>query len=112
MKKQLLVLLMILMPMVAWADASGYCGANLTWTYETATRTLTISGSGDMENYGYYDNITPWYNFRNKILNLIINEGVSSIGECAFEGCSGVTSVTIPNIVTSIGDHAFYNVLA
>ena len=48
MKKQLILFLMMLLPMAAWADDSGTCGENITWTYEEATQTLTISGSGDM----------------------------------------------------------------
>ena len=49
MKKQLLLLVMALLPMVAMADDSGECGENVTWTYEEATHTLTISGEGPME---------------------------------------------------------------
>ena len=42
-----------------------------------------------------------------EIIELTIPDGVTSIAH-AFEGCSGMTSVTIPNTVTSIGDEAFY----
>ena len=45
-----------------------------------------------------------------EIKDLIIPEGVETIGRYAFAGCSGLTSVTIPNSVTEIGDEAFYNV--
>ena len=38
-----------------------------------------------------------------------VDYAVTSIGECAFEGCSGLTSVTIGNSVTSIGRSAFYS---
>ena len=42
-----------------------------------------------------------------EVKELVIPESVTSIGNCAFSGCRGLTSVTIPNSVTSIGDSAF-----
>ena len=53
MKKQLLLILMTLLPMVTWADESGTCGDNLTWTYYESTHSLVFAGSGDMYNYNY-----------------------------------------------------------
>ena len=43
----------------------------------------------------------------NKTLNYFIPEGVTSIGESAFEDCASLTSITIPKGVTSIGESAF-----
>ena len=43
-----------------------------------------------------------------EIKALVVPDGVASIGDYAFDGCSGLTSVTIPDSVTSIGDYAFY----
>ena len=88
------------------AQTSGKCGDNLTWTLDS-NGTLTISGTGKMTNYDdSYD--SPWYSSRNSIKKIIINSGVTSIGDYAFIYCSSVTSVTIPNSVTSIGDGSFH----
>ena len=45
------------------------------------------------------------------LTSIIIPDSITSIGDFAFENCSGLTSITIPDSVTSIGDHAFYNCL-
>ena len=68
--------------------------------------TLTISGSEKMKDY-VLSSPAPWYNDRKKIKRVVIKDGVTSIGDRAFYGCSNITSVTIPNSVTSIGDYAF-----
>ena len=59
---------------VALAASSGTCGDNLTWTL--ANGTLTISGKGAMDDYGY--NETPWTNLEDIIRTLIIEESVSA----------------------------------
>lgn len=84
---------------------SGSCGDNVTWSL-SSDGTFTISGTGDMVNYGY--NEAPWYNIRSQIKTVIIEDGVTSIGNSAFQYCSSLTSVAIPNSVTSIGSNAFY----
>ena len=85
---------------------SGTCGDNVTWSLSD-DGVLTISGTGDMENYSYYDNCAPWYSVRSQVKSVIIERGVTSIGDYAFSGCSALTGVTIPGSVTSIGDYAF-----
>ena len=106
MKKQLLLLVMILLPMVVSADDSGSCGENVTYTYSSTTKKLTIQGHGAMTNYESISDV-PWNSYRGDIKTVIINIGVTNVGKNAFCGCSGLTSVTIPNSVTSIGDDAF-----
>ena len=106
MKKQLLLFLTAFLPMMASADASGTCGDYLTWTYIEATHTLTISGEGNMENYSYSSN-APWYSYRSNMTKVIIEDGVTDIGQYAFTGCSALTSITIPNNVTTIGQYSF-----
>ena len=108
MKKQLLFILMMMLPMLANADSSGTCGENVTWKYEETTKTLTISGSGKMENYNSRNN-SPWYSLRENILNVIISNGVTSIGSSAFQDCSILSTINIPNSVTSIGNNALLN---
>ena len=84
---------------------SGTCGDNLTWTFTTADCTLTISGTGNM--YDYYSGSQPWYNFSQGIKNISLPDGMTNIGNWAFEGCSALTQVTIPDGVTSIGESAY-----
>lgn len=88
---------------------SGKCGKNLTWTLDEEG-TLTISGTGEMENYEITSNPEPKTTVQwpvNSISTVIINNGVTSIGNRAFEFCSNLTSVSIPNSVTRIGNFAF-----
>ena len=83
---------------------SGTCGDNLKWVLDDEG-TLTISGSGAMDDY---DGDAPWFSNRNQIKSVIIESGVTNIGSAAFAQCSNLTSVTIPDSVTSIGNQAFY----
>ncbi len=90
---------------------TGTCGAqgsNLTWTLN-ADGTLTIRGKGAMEDYDY-DGETepPWTDYRGYISTVVIQDGVTSIGNYAFFNYWDLTSVTIPNTVTSIGESAFW----
>ena len=67
--------------------------------------TLTISGT-NMPHYGY-PNYAPWYSQRDKIKKVVIENGVTNIGDHAFDDCSNISSIIIPNSVTSIGNSAF-----
>ena len=72
--------------------------------------TLTIKGTGPMSN-GWCVECDgappPWYKSKELIKNVVIENGVTSIGNVAFSFLSNLTSVTIPNGVTSIGNEAF-----
>ena len=82
------------------------CGKNLTWTLTDGV--LTISGSGDMEDYNTYPpNAAPWCDLREQITSVVVCDGVAGIGEYAFFECSNLTSVTLAESVTSIGEGTF-----
>ncbi len=113
MKKRILSLVVVMtmllsfMPVIARAATSGECGDNLTWTLDD-NGTLTISGTGDMTNWSYPSG-PPWYSSCDSIKNVIIGNGVKSIGVWAFLWCSSLESVTIGNSVESIGYGAFFD---
>ena len=85
--------------------ASGDCGDKVEWVLDSEG-TLTISGSGAMRNYAYSTQV-PWYSQQSAIKNVVIESGVTSIGNSAFWDCHRLIGVTISDSVTSIGDHAF-----
>ena len=97
--------------------ASGTCGAqgnNLTWKL-TVDGTLTISGNGKMKNYEdaanepYTTKIAPWYKYNKntEIRIVVVETGVTSIGNYAFSECHNLTSVVLPDSIDSIGSHVF-----
>ena len=87
---------------------SGACGDNVTWKL-TSDGTLTISGTGDMKDYGdnYGMSVAPWYVGSSQVKTVIIEDGVTSIGDRAFDGCTKLTRVVISDSVTSIGYSSF-----
>ena len=85
---------------------SGKCGDFLTWELSCDSTTLTISGTGEMNDY---TSNLPWSPYKNSILKIIIQEGVTSIGKYAFYYCSSLTSISIGSSVASIGQYAFHN---
>ncbi len=103
--KQLLAAILLLCSTVVSAETySGTCGENVNWSL--ANGVLTISGTGPMKNYSYAS--TPWYEYRKDITTVVIENGITSIGDYTFNYCGALTSVTIPGSVTSIGEYAFY----
>ena len=94
-----------------YTKASGSCGDDLKWVLDS-NWTLTISGSGAMPDWGgYIDGVLyqpPWYTSQSKIKEIVISDGVTNIGDKAFQQCYAVESVTIPDSVISIGDYAFW----
>lgn len=101
------------MPCIARAAIidSGNCGANgdnVIWTLDD-NGTLTISGEGDMVDYNHNNypyTHAPWEKNEN-LRTVIIENGVTSVGDFAFTSCSNITSVTLPDSMTELGKYAF-----
>ena len=90
---------------------SGSCGDNLTWTLDDQGL-LTISGTGAMTEWLSPDSwwggeYSPW-NYNYDIKQVVIEEGVTSIGDYSFYICEKMMSIQIPDSVTSIGRYAFF----
>ena len=138
-KKALVVLMAVMMvftmmPSMAWATdatetssnessegniASGNCGAesntggvaSVTWKL-SKDGTLTISGTGAMDLYWlvpWGTDDRPWKDNVTKIKNLVVENGVTSIGDYAFYSCPTLENVKLPESLTKIGPGAFEN---
>ena len=95
-----------IIPITASAETiEGTCGKNLTGSYDSETNTLTISGTGAMDDYN--SNNRPWESYEDKIKTVIVEAGVTKIGEYAFNEFDYLTTVTISDGVTDIGSSAF-----
>ncbi len=97
------LLLCLWVPPASAAAVEGTCGESLTWTLDT-DGTLTISGTGKMADFPA---AAPWAAYKMQILSLSVAEGVTTLGNAAFSGCSRLSDVALPGSLTAIGDEAF-----
>lgn len=82
------------------------------WTWSLEGSTLTISGTGDMLDYRAYD--PPWINKNYTITKVIVEDGITSIGDYAFYFMNSskrtlLKTVILPDTITRIGRSAFYD---
>ena len=111
-----LLALLLLTTQGAWAEvvASGNCGttdheSDVTWSL-TDAGVLTISGTGVMADFGNpnFDTKAPWYaSYASNITSVVIESGVTSVGNYAFYGCNNLTSITLPANLQTIGEFSF-----
>ena len=109
MKKELLFLAALCLASVQVQGQttvdSGTCGAeaggsNLTWRL-TSDSTLTISGTGDMADFT--NEKQPWQDHLAAIRTAVVQEGVTSVGNYFLQNCTGLTSIDLPDGLTSVG---------
>ncbi len=86
------------------AMLSGKCGPKAAWTYVNGT--LTISGSGIMDNYKSKQEV-PWRSIAHIIEMVVIKNGITSIGDYSFQDFSKLSNLTLADSLTSIGNYAF-----
>ena len=83
---------------------NGECGPNAYWRVQNGT--LTISGTGKMYDYSVAE--APWNSQRKNIKNVIIENGITIIGENCFYRLENVSSIQLPSSLTKIKEWAFY----
>ena len=101
----------------------GQCGENAYWSFDESTGTLTISGTGKIDDAVFYDEETgemlidentgdpvwnmPWYHLKNQIYTIVIEEGITEIGACDFYSLYYLTEVDFPSTLEVVGCAAF-----
>lgn len=94
---------LLTMPIMALASDSGECGVNAKWTFDNGV--LTISGSGDM--YDYSDGRTPFTVYNGQVKKIVIEDGITKIGDNALFYLGNVDEIIIPKSVRELGLTAF-----
>ena len=77
------------------------------WSFDEATGTLTLDGSGAMKEYTSAAE-APWYSYRDSIAHLVVKSGVTSLSSYAFVGCQNLADITLPDTLQTIGTMTFY----
>lgn len=111
MKRRMLAMLLVIvvmmsvLPVIASAENEGSCGRDLYWIYRPSDKVLTIRGTGPMYDFRG-QGAAPWKKALD-IQHIVIDEGVTSIGDYAFWDNPELLTVSIPEGITYIGKEAF-----
>lgn len=85
---------------------SGQCGSDLYWSMDTDNGVLFVDGSGKMDDYSS-DEDQPWYCWQGMIQMVIISGEAESVGAHAFEGCTEMEELSLPDSLVTVGNYAF-----
>lgn len=83
----------------------GICGNDVFYTI-SSDGTLTLTGTGTTYNYHSQKN-APWWDIRDSITKVVIQEGVTAVGQQLFRKCTNLTQVSLPTTLTKIDNNAF-----
>lgn len=103
-----------------FAATSGSCGAtgsSVSWSYDSGTKTLTITGTGKIKDYSDADSIlsaghAPWEDYREECEYVVVGEGVTRIGDYSFISMTALKSISLPSTLEEIGERAFMDCTA
>ena len=84
------------------ASYNGSCGSNMQWSLDTSVGDLMLAGSGNMNTYSN-SNHAPWYNYRQHIRRVLMDDAITSVGDYAFDGCTNLKYIYFPVELTSGG---------
>lgn len=105
MKKLLSALLVLVMLLSLPGVGALAASDELTWSLDK-DGTLTVSGKGKMPDY--YSDTPPWEKYKDDIKAVVIEDGVTHVGDQSFQYCFKLKSVVLPSSVESIGKAAFF----
>lgn len=86
-------------------SASGKTEEGFSWSWEKSSGILTVNGSGAMPNYN--SSSMPWYDVIPYATEIIVSEGITSIGKYAFYKAENAKNIVLPNTLTTINERAF-----
>ena len=93
-----------------YADG-GTCGDDVTWDFDEETGVLTLGGRGDMSDYEYPAQSwsgQPWRSYMDEITSVVVEPGVTYIGEFAFSSCENLKTLVLNSGIKSIGAYSFF----
>ena len=91
---------------------NGPCGKDSSYHFDNKTKTMTIEGTGYMENYTIGCDEIPWDNYKNYIEKVVIKEGIERIGSSSFMDCENLKSIELSDSVTTLGEYSFENCIS
>lgn len=115
LKRSLAILLAVLcatnFAVVSFAEdtvKTGKCGENASWSFDTVSGLLVISGDGEMKSESN-NNYMPWNKYKEEVKEVVIENGITTICKNAFSGCKNLETVTISNSIMAIDTYAFFH---